>query len=528
MLAITRSILLIAALLHAVCAEDGINTPWTSEWSMTLKGTERWYVEYNKKNYLEVIETDLEDLQFLIGKDIMIQAKFKLLELNNVQFYNFPSLKIGSDSESWSTILDGDNVYILGKASGISDKIIDFKTAHVLRAPSDAAVIAQKRNQIANDDYDALIQLAEWVRKTGNNMGNRAVWITAADNIVDDCIIAVSKKAKETQNVHLLLKAMTWSSMQLSDKSRAAKLGSQEWVSALAEDEAKPVIERMNILGLVQHDGVWMTKREQKVADFKQKLQAIDRNNDQAYYDLAMDIAQYRDALPEALELKHQALQTGLRYNPKSNALRKALGKKTVEQEIAENGLVAAYVDASTGLNIPVPAGWQRSKETIDGDVTWIDPNSDTAYISLTAIPGTKADAFAELFDKQLETYKSKPGFSEGNSEALGIAGASKEARFGFKEGREDRQAILACVLFIKQETAYVLYVGYLEEELNSAESAYKHILKAFEDHKEEGQPAVEKPAVEAAKPTEKVKEAPAKIEEEPEEVDELPVNEER
>ena len=238
---------------------------------MTLKGTERWYVEYEKKNYLEVVDSDLEDLQFLVGKDIMVQTKFKLLELNKVQFYNFPSLQIGTDSERWSTIIDGDNVYILGKAQKIADNIITFKTAHVIRAPSDAAVIANKRNQIDASDFEGQINLAQWVRKTGNKMGNRTVWMTAADDIVNDCVNATSKKAAETKNVHLLLKAMNWCSIELSDKSRAAKLGSQDWVSQLSADQAKPVIDRMSTLGLVKFDGTWMTKREQKVAEFKQK-----------------------------------------------------------------------------------------------------------------------------------------------------------------------------------------------------------------------------------------------------------------
>ena len=216
-----------------------------------------------------------------------------------------------------------------------------------------------------------------------------------------------------------------------------------------------------------------------------------------------MDIGQYRDALPEAVELKHQALQTGLRYNPKSNILRKALGKKSVEQEMEENGIIATFVDSGTGLKIPVPEGWQRSKEAIDGDVTWIDPNSDTAYISLTTIPGTKADGFAGVFEKQLANYQSKQGYTEGNSEALGIAGASKEARFGFKEGREDRKGILSCILFIKQETAYVVYASYLEEELKTVDAAYKQILKAFEDHNEDAAQQTDTPKEENKAPTE-------------------------
>lgn len=482
MCAMSRTLLLLVSVVVGAFAADGMEKPWTDEWSMTLKGSERWYVEHNERNYLEVIPADLDGLDFLVGKDVMIQSKFKQLEGTTVQFYNFPTLVVGADSESWSTIIEGDNVYVLGKVVKLDERRLKFKTDAVLRAPSDSAIIASKLSEIDENDHDARIAFARWVRKEGNNMGNRAVWMTAAENIADNSVRAISKQAKDQRNVVLLLKAMTWCTDELSDKSRAAKLGSQEWVGELSEEKTKAIIDRMSILGLVKHEGKWMTKREQKIADFHKKLRSIAPDNAEGFFALANDIAQYRDALPEAIELQHHALQVGLRHNPSSNILRKALGKKSVEEEREAEGVLAAFTDTQTSLSVAVPAGWQRSPEIIDGDVTWIDPSSTTAYISLVLIRGAKSANFAELFAKQLEPYQGKQGYEEKNATSLGLASASREARFTMKEGREQREGILSCLLFIEADTAYVVYASFLDKEAAQVEKAYKHILTQIDE----------------------------------------------
>ncbi len=466
-----------SSLCISLFAADSNESPWEDEWSMTLKGVERWYVDHKEKSYLQVEQSDQEDLSFLIGKDVMIQAKFRQLEGTTVQFYSFPTLIIGTDTEEWSTIIDGDNVYILGKVAKFKDEQLVFKTKDVLRAPSDSMIIASKLAEIGESNYAERVTYSKWVRKTGKNMGNRAVWIAAADNIVDDCINAVAKQAKSQRDIDLLLKAMNWSTDELSDKSRAAKLGSQDWVSELNEVATQKLVERMGILGLTQHEGKWVTKQEQKILQFHKDLNAIKPGDDKAFLALSKEIGQYRDVLPEALELQHKALQTGLRLNPNSNLLREALGKKSVKEELESKGLLNNFKDDLTGLDLPVPEGWHRNQEAIDGDVTWIDPQSDTAYISLTVVRAAQSDNFLELFEKQLEPIKAKESFSASQPSVLSVGSASKEARFSFKEGREERNGIMSCVLFLKSETAFVVYCSYVPDESTVIQKAYQHVL---------------------------------------------------
>lgn len=480
-----RLLIVTGICLNFCSAADDL--PWSDEWSMTLQGVERWFIDYKDKSYLQVEPADLDDLKFLISKDVMIQTKFRQLSGTTVQFYSFPTLIIGTDTESWSTIIDGDNVYILGKVSKIYGDRLKFKTKEVMRAPSDANLIASKLADINEKDFTARIKFSQWVRKNSNVMGNRAVWISAADNIVSDCIDAIAKKSKIKHDVNLLLKAMNWATDELGDTSRAAELGSQEWINELNEVNSSLIIKRMSILGLIKYDGKWVTKREEKVLNFNRKLRGIKQNDDKAFFALAKYIAQYRDVLPESLELQHKALQTGLRHNPNSNLLRAALGRQSVEDEIEEKGLMSDFKDELTGLVITVPETWQRSKEAIDGDVTWIDPKSDTAYISLTVIRGVQSDTFLENFDKQFNRLKGKQGFVENMVEALGIGSASREARFSFLEGREKRQGILSSVLFIQSNTAYTVFCSYIENEATGLDTAYKHILNSFDSIKNSG-----------------------------------------
>lgn len=480
--------LLALVLLSTACAfaAEDPQSPWTDEWTMVLKGDERWFIDYDGRSYLRVRETDKEDLGFLNGKEVMIQAKFQQLKADTAEFYTFPTLTIGRDSEMWSTFIDGDNVYILGTVKDVAGQKITFKTRHVLRAPSDSSIIASRLAEIDKDDLDAQIKFANEIRKTGNKMGNRAVWISAADDIVNECIERLNKTARTEKNINKVVKAMNWAIDELGDTSRAAVIGSQKWIDDLDKEQKEIITERMGILGFVRYDGRWVTKREEKILSFEKKLRSIDPNDDKAYLMLSRSIAQYRDVLPEALELQHKALQAGLRHNPDSNLLRQALGKKTVEEEQAEQTVAAAYIDDQSGLSIPVPNEWQRSKDAIEGDVSWIDPNSDTAYISLTIIRGAAIDTFLPSYNQQLDLIKARQGYAEVKSSSLGLASASRETHFNFMEGREQRDGMLAGILVLQADTVYLVYASYIPEESASVKAAYQEILKAFEPIKAE------------------------------------------
>ncbi|NRA38045.1 MAG: hypothetical protein HRU15_07895, partial [Planctomycetes bacterium] len=477
---LARVIIVSVLFMHISHAVEAVK-PWTDEWSMDLRGVERWFVEYEKNNYLETIEADLDDLQFLVNKDVLIQGKFKQIQNNGIELYNYPTLRMGGNTELWSTIIDGDNVYVLGKVRSVNAQgELIFQNKFVLRAPSDAIVIANKLSEIDESDLDARVKFAAWVRKAGKNMGNRNVWMTAADNIVDHAITELSAQAERQKDVGKLLKAMKWSTDGLSDSKRAAKLGSSAWISEIQGDHSQQVKERMSKLGLTTLNGQWMTKREKVIKEFTFRLADIGANDAKAYYDLALNIAKYRDVLPEALELKHKALQQGFLNNPRSNILRRALGKETIEESDKKTADANEFSDGKSGFVISPPEKWIRAKEAMDGDVTWLDPSSTTAYISLTVLNATDIDNFAELFAARMQPYSERIGYSPSAEESLGLGSASKLVHFSFLEGNDRRLAKSAMVFFMRNNTVIYVYASYIKDDAAHVDKALSQIINVM------------------------------------------------
>lgn len=471
-----QSLVLCLLVAHGLDAADG--TPWTDQWSMNLRGVERWFAEYEKVNYLEVVDADLDDVTFLVGKDVLIQGKFKRVQNNGVELYAFPILRMGAATEQWSTIVDGDNVYVLGKVRSVNSKgELNFRSAHILRAPSDAIVIAGKLSEIDDSDLDARVQFAAWVRKTGSNMGNRNVWMTAADNIVEDAVIVLARQAQKEKSISKLLKAMKWCTESLSDGKRAASLGSAAWVSEVQGDAARRVSEQMGKLGLTALNGEWVTKREKVIRDFDTDLAAIKSSDAQAYYDLAMSIISYRDALPEAIELQHKALQEGFRNNPRSNLLRAALGKETIEISDKKFATANEFRHQQSGFAISPPDKWIRSRELTDGDVTWVDPSSTTAYMSLSVLTVGNLDNFVSLFSGRLEPYSNRIGYVASSEKSLGVGSASKVVRFSFLEGSERRLAVAGMAFFQKRSLAIYVYASYVQDDVASVDAAFQQVI---------------------------------------------------
>ena len=106
----------------------------------------------------------------------------------------------------------------------------------------------------------------------------------------------------------------------------------------------------MNTLGLVLHNDVWMQQSEALSAEFSERFEAVDFRDADAFYQLALWADQYGDILPQAAELRHQALQAGHKADPQHNGIRKALDLPAVST--AGGVLANIFTDESIGLAV--------------------------------------------------------------------------------------------------------------------------------------------------------------------------------
>lgn len=417
--------------------------PWKETFGMTLKGKDRTYVVYQDNSYLLAQPEDLADPAFLHNKDVVIAAKLGRVANGMVTFYNMPKVRSVGPMELWRTRIDGDNLYVFGRFT-TSDGVQHFTIVAAETAPSDQQIIDKKIASIPADNFDARLATAAWARDMGVIQGNREFWLVAADNIISQVVDDAVTKAQAAKDVALILKAMGWCQDLLRDIPRAARIGSAPWIRQVGGAGAEDVAKYMRRWDLEFYGGQWRPRGEALAQEFQDRFAAIGWRDAEGYYKLGRWADANSEVLPRSRELSHRAYKAGFRANSSHNGIRRELGEEPVKEGGDAGSLQGEYRDTLSGIAIPTPPGWNRA-DPIGGDATWIDPSSDTAYITAKIVrnPPDLAD-FKSLWASQLITVQSKADFTSLADEKLTFAkGQARIVRYSYREGRYLRIAAL-------------------------------------------------------------------------------------
>jgi hypothetical protein len=437
---------------------------------MLLQGKDRTYVVYQGTSYLLTAPSDLTDPTFLHNKDVVIAAKLGRVDNGRVTFYNMPQVASRGAMELWRTRIDGDNLYVFGHFEMVNKKPT-FAIVAVEGAPSDQQIIDQKLSAIPADNLEARLEAAAWAREMGNVQGNREFWLVAADNIISTVVNTAVAKAEAAKDVAMILKAMGWCQDLLRDIPRAARIGSAPWIREVGGPGAEAVAKYMRRWDLEFYAGQWRPRGEALSQEYQDRFSAIGWRDAEGYYKLGRWADANAEVLPRARELSYRAYQAGFRANPSHNGIRRELAMEPIKVG-APNEQKGELRDTLSLIIVPIPPGWERT-DPINGDATWIDPTSDTAYITATILRNLESLAdFKAIWASQLAQVQLKSEFKSLSEDDLALQnGQARIVRYAYREGRYLRNAAMIVAVNPKGKAA-------LRLDANGADTEAETVLK--------------------------------------------------
>jgi hypothetical protein len=466
----------------SLCAADPVQfapehtKPWKETFTMQLQGKERTFVVYDGNSYLLTSPKDRTDLSFLHNKDIVVAVKLGRVDNGRVSFYNFSNINAFGPMELWRTRIDGDNLYVFGRFI-LNNNVGNFTIVAAENAPSDQQIIEQKMSTIPPADFAGRIAAAQWAREMGNVQGNREFWLVAADNIISRAVDDVVAQAESKKDVSLILKAMGWCQDLLRDIPRAARIGSAAWIRESGGTGADDVAKYMRRWDLEFYKGQWRPRGEALTLEYYDRFAAIGWRDAEGYYKLGRWADTNAEVLPRSRDLSYNAYQAGLRANSNHNGIRRELGMEPAKEGGAA-GQQGEFRDTLTGIIIPTPPNWERAKDPINGDATWIDPNSDTAYISARILRNNEITDFKMLWAQNLQNVQVKNDFTSVSETDLTLSnGNARIVRFTYREGRYQRSAAMLVAYNPKNSAALRLDASGADTE---NEAVYKQLTAVF------------------------------------------------
>jgi hypothetical protein len=456
----------------------GDGKPWSETFAMTLQGKDRTYVVHDGNSFLMASIEDLAAPSFLNGKDVMFNAKLGRIEGTHVRFYNIPKVDADGPVELWRTRVDGDNLFVFGHMT-FNGTALHLQISAAATAPSDSQLIAEHLSGVAADDLNARLGVAAWVREQGNVQGNREFWLVSADTIISQVVDDATTQAEAKKDVALVIQAMTWCQDLLHDIPRAARLGSAAWIRTVGGTGAEDVAKRMRRWDLEFYNGQWRPRGEALNLEFTDRFNAIGWRDSENFYKLGRWADANAEVLPRARELSYRCYQAGFRANPNHNGIRRELGMELVQDSGGGEAMKGDFKDGNTGVVVISPPGWSRANPMDGADVTWIDPSSDTAVISAKVLHVEEdGQNFKTLWDAQLASEQTKPGFSNLGDEKLTFArGDAHRLRYSYHEGHYVR---LAELMFAYNKVAKVGVRFEASAAENEAEAVHKQLQTVF------------------------------------------------
>lgn len=475
-----------ALLLGAVAcpaAEPTKATPWTETITMTIKDKPRAFVVTEGTSWMVMSPEDLADPLFLLGKDVMLPGKFERTDGQRAWFFGLDRFVAEGRADHWATRLEGDNLYVLGRVTEAAPGRTVLLVSAVHAAESDAQIIAARLSTVKLEDYAGRLTVAAWVREHGATMGNKDYWISAADTIVAQVVDAAAAEAASRKDAALVLQAVRWAIEQNRDAGLAGRAASQPWLYEAGGEVAEQVSRTMQGQGFAWYRERWHPKTQALTLEFEDRFAAIPWKDAEGFYKLGRWAESHADDLPAARDLSYRCYQAGFRGDPTHNGIRRKLGLDAVGTggtaaggETSANG---AFQHGASGTVVNGPDGWKRAASAIDGDATWVDPASDTAYISVRGLAGAEAaNDFDELWNRTMSTWTVREGYTAQPAETVELPGAAaRRIRFTYQEGRYARFAEVAVVRRPSGGAAMVLISAFTETEQAKVASAMTQVM---------------------------------------------------
>ena len=468
-------------LLGGLTAADPIqhapvhDRPWKETFGMTLQGKDRTYVVYQENSYLLARPEDLNDPDFLHNKDVVVAAKLGRVANGVVTFYNLPKVISTGPTELWRTRIDGDNLYVFGRFT-FAGGVQRFAITAAETAPSDQQIIDQKMSGIPAANFEARLASAAWARDMGVIQGNREFWLVAADNIISQVVDDAVAKAEKDKDIALILKAMGWCQDLLRDVPRAARIGSAPWIRQTGGAGAEDVAKYMRRWDLEFYGGQWRPRGDALAQEYQDRFAAIGWRDAEGYYKLGRWADANAEVLPRSRELSYRAYQAGFRANNNHNGIRRELGMEAAKADSDAGSLQGEFKDTLSGISIPTPPGWNRA-DPIGGDATWIDPTSDTAYITAKILRNPPdLNNFSGIWASQISSVQGKTDYTSLAEEKLTLAkGEARLVRYSYREGRYQRMAALVVAVNPAGNSA-------LRLDANGADTEAEAVTKQLND----------------------------------------------
>jgi hypothetical protein len=462
---------LLTACLGLSLASAADEVPWSETFSMVIGGQERSFAVYHKGSYLVLATGDAGNRNLLLGtKDVVIASKFERDGGNasraRVRLSNFPDVIAEADAALFTTHLEGDNLFLFGSLSTPASGKSRFEVQFVETAPSDAQVIAQLLNNLAPEDYAGRLKAGAAIRDRAATQPNKEFWLSAGDNVMTQVIDDVAAAAEKKKDAALLEQAITWSIDLLHDPAKAGKVGSAAWIRVPNTPGAEEVTRRMRRLGMEFYKDQWRPRAESLGLEFEDRFAAISWKDADGYYRLGRWADIHGEFLPQAKDRSYRCYQAGFRANPKHQGIRNELGMPNdVRGDGTQNEANADYVHSASGTVIQAPPNWKRG-DRIEGDITWIDPTSESAYIAGSVIETPENPLLGPMWVTQLAGMHAKPEFTQLEEDELTFPlGQAKRLRWQYKEGNFVRLRETILALNPTAKIAVRLDSAYAEDE---------------------------------------------------------------
>ncbi len=447
-------------------------TPWTESFTMPIGGRERTFAVHQGSSYLVLAPSDTGNHELMLGsKDVVIPAKFErdtvVGSRQRVRLASFPEIQADGESSLFATRLDGDNLYFFGRLTMPATGTGRFEIQAIETAPSDAQVIAAILAGIKADDYPARLKAAGVIRDRSLTQPNKEFWLSASDNVVAQTISDAQTVAAKTKDTALILQAITWAVEVLHDTTAAGRIGSVAWLRVPGVAGADEIARRLRKLGLDLYKDQWRPRAESLSLEFEDRFTAISWKDADAFYRLGRWADVNGEFLPRAKDRSYRCYQAGFRANPNHQGIRNELG---MPNAVAGDGTQAAasadFQHRASGTLVPAPQGWKRG-ERIEGDITWIDPNSETAYIAATIVETPDNPSLETIWQGILTPMRTKPEFMILEDEdPVFPQGTAKRLRWRYREGQFFRLHEMIVALNPAAKIAVRLDAGMAEDEV--------------------------------------------------------------
>ncbi len=443
--------------------------PWSESFTMVISGQDRVFATYHNGNYLVLSPADASNTTLLLGKkDVVLTAKFVRDGVagsrQQVHLTSFPEVTADGDAGLFAARLEGDNLFFFGSMATAATGKGHFNILAVEAAPSDAQIIASLVADIPPTDYAARFKAASRIREHAASQPNKEFWLSASDNVIAQTIDDATVIATEKKDALLLDQAITWCIDILHDTTKAGRVASLPWVKGTAH--AEDISKRLRHLGMEMYKDQWQPRSEALAKEFEDRFVEISWKDADAYYRLGRWADLHGEDLARTKDRSYRCYEAGYRANPNHQGIRNELGlPNMVRGDGTQTQTNADFQHAETGTLIPAPQNWKRG-DRVEGDITWVDPQSETAYLSASIIETPENPSLDTLWQNIEGSLRSRPEFAiVEQDDPTFPQGLARRFRFTFREGRYVRQHELILALNSAARVAVRLDAGFADEE---------------------------------------------------------------